>query len=89
MTASASRTGFSATVLALGIGTLIGPATLGAVADRSGLRTAFLVTAALTLVTLAFRPPARQPDDAAAARKETDDRSGRAVSRGRSGPPVS
>ncbi|MEU0051939.1 MFS transporter [Streptomyces sp. NPDC006309] len=62
-------TGFSATVLALGIGTLIGPATLGAVADRSGLRTAFLVTAAVTLVTLAFRPPARRPEDDAAGRK--------------------
>ncbi|GHA15479.1 hypothetical protein GCM10010345_20130 [Streptomyces canarius] len=36
-------TGFSAAVPALGLGTLTGPATLGAVADHYGLRAGFLV----------------------------------------------
>ncbi len=70
-------TGFSATVLALGIGTLTGPATLGAVADHYSMRTAFLVTAAVTLVTLVFRPPARRPEHDEALGQET-----RAASRG-------
>ncbi|MGW0335756.1 YbfB/YjiJ family MFS transporter [Streptomyces sp. NPDC003011] len=55
-------TGFSATVLALGVGTLIGPAALGAVAEQHSVRAAFLVTAAVALVTPVFRPPAgRRP----------------------------
>ncbi|MFH9671961.1 MFS transporter [Streptomyces sp. NPDC017405] len=65
-------TGFSATVLALGLGTLTGPVSLGAVADRYGVRTAFLVTAAVALVTLALRPPARRPGDDTARRPEDD-----------------
>jgi predicted MFS family arabinose efflux permease len=79
-------TGFSATVLALGLGTLIGPATLGAVADHHGSSTGFLVTAALALVPLALRPPVRHrsPVDAAQGRD-----TGTMSTRGRSGPPVS
>ncbi|ALO98452.1 hypothetical protein SHL15_7444 [Streptomyces hygroscopicus subsp. limoneus] len=56
-------TGFSATVLALGLGTLTGPATLGAVADHYSLRAGFLVAAAVALISLAFRPPARRSED--------------------------
>ncbi|CAM5569040.1 MFS transporter OS=Streptomyces fumanus OX=67302 GN=GCM10018772_69700 PE=4 SV=1 [Streptomyces fumanus] len=64
-------TGFSATVLALGIRTLTGPATLEAVADHYSVRTAFLVTAAVALVTLAFRPPARRLEHSDALGEET------------------
>ncbi|MCI2422088.1 YbfB/YjiJ family MFS transporter [Saccharopolyspora sp. K220] len=49
-------TGFSAVVLFLGIGTIIGPAALGVVADGVGLPTTFLVTAGLALLTLPIRP---------------------------------
>ncbi|UYM07493.1 YbfB/YjiJ family MFS transporter [Solicola gregarius] len=49
-------TGFSATLLSLGVGTVAGPAVLGLVAEEHGLRTAFLVTAALAVVTCAVRP---------------------------------
>ncbi|MGP3926994.1 YbfB/YjiJ family MFS transporter, partial [Streptomyces sp. 8N616] len=52
-------TGFSVTVFFLGLGTVAGPAVLGACADRYGLRAAFLVTAAIAALTLLIRPPAR------------------------------
>ncbi|MGW5491450.1 MFS transporter [Streptomyces olivaceoviridis] len=63
-------TGFSATVLALGLGTLTGPATLGAVADHYSLRAGFLVAAAVALISLAFRPPARRSEDDVTRRQE-------------------
>lgn len=50
-------TGFSATVLFLGLGTVIGPAVMGVAADAYGLRSALLATAALTAVSQAARPP--------------------------------
>ncbi|MFI0264609.1 MFS transporter [Streptomyces sp. NPDC017056] len=49
-------TGFSATVFFLGLGTVTGPAALGAFADRNGLDAAFLLTAAITLLTPLARP---------------------------------
>lgn len=49
-------TGFSATVFFLGIGTVSGSATIGALADMYDVRTAFLVTAAVAIVTLKARP---------------------------------
>lgn len=49
-------TGFSATLLSLGVGTVVGPATLGVLAENAGLRTAFLVTAGIALATCAVRP---------------------------------
>ncbi len=48
--------GFSAVVFFLGIGTIIGPVTVGAVADWIGLTAAFPLTAVLALVTLSARP---------------------------------
>ena len=50
-------TGFSATVLFLGFGTVIGPAVMGVAADAYGLRSALLATAALAAVSQAARPP--------------------------------
>lgn len=49
-------TGFSATVFFLGIGTVGGPATIGVIAERYGLRAAFLLTAAVAVLTFAARP---------------------------------
>jgi predicted MFS family arabinose efflux permease len=49
-------TGFSAVVLFLGIGTIIGPAALGGLADDAGLPTTFLATAGIALLTLPIRP---------------------------------
>lgn len=49
-------TGFSAAVFFLGIGTIIGPGALGAFADAQGLSAAFVLTAAITVVTLVARP---------------------------------
>lgn len=54
-------TGFSATVFALGIGTIVGPATLGAIAEHYSLQLALLLTAVLLILTVATRPPARSP----------------------------
>ncbi|HKR50414.1 MAG TPA: MFS transporter [Pseudonocardiaceae bacterium] len=51
-------TGMSATVFALGIGTIIGPAALGAVADRYGFPLALVVAGGLFALTLAARPAA-------------------------------
>ncbi|MFC5834390.1 MFS transporter [Nonomuraea insulae] len=51
-------TGFSAAVAFLAVGTIAGPATLGAVADGYGLRTAFLATAAVAVLALLLRPRA-------------------------------
>lgn len=48
--------GFSATVFFVGIGTIVGPATLGAFADRYTLGAAFLLTAAIAVSTLLARP---------------------------------
>ncbi|MER5391089.1 MFS transporter [Saccharopolyspora sp. NPDC002686] len=53
-------TGFSAVVLFLGIGTIIGPAALGVLADNAGLSTTFLVTAGISLLTLPIRPNAAE-----------------------------
>lgn len=49
---------FSVTVFFLGVGSIPGPALLGAVADKYGLRVAFLLTAAITAMTLVARPVA-------------------------------
>lgn len=49
-------TGFSATVFFLGLGSIVGPAAMGAIGGQVGLRTVFLITAALTLITLFVRP---------------------------------
>lgn len=49
-------TGFSATVFFLGLGSVIGPAAMGAIAAHHGLRATFLLTAALTLLTLLAHP---------------------------------
>jgi predicted MFS family arabinose efflux permease len=51
--------GLSAALLALGAGTVIGPATFGALADTTDLRTAFLTVAAMGLATTLVRAPAR------------------------------
>jgi predicted MFS family arabinose efflux permease len=48
--------GFSATVFFLGIGTIIGPAALGAFADHYSLGAAFLLTAGIAALTLLARP---------------------------------
>jgi predicted MFS family arabinose efflux permease len=45
-------TGFSATLLLFGIGSIVGPASLGAFAGEFGLGAAFLVSAALALLTI-------------------------------------
>lgn len=49
-------TGFSATVLSLAVGSIVGPALLGALAGQLGLSMAFLVTATLTWLTVLVRP---------------------------------
>lgn len=51
-------TGFSATLVSLGAGTIVGPATLGLLAGGLGLRTAFMTTAAVALATTVVRPAA-------------------------------
>jgi predicted MFS family arabinose efflux permease len=48
--------GFSAVVFCLGLGTIAGPATLGAFAAGHGLPAAFLLTAWLAAATIAARP---------------------------------
>lgn len=48
--------GFSATVLALGIGAILGPATLGLAANAVDLPTALLLTAAVAGGTILVRP---------------------------------
>jgi hypothetical protein len=48
--------GFSAVVFCLGLGTIAGPATLGAVATGFGLPAAFLLTAVLAAATTFARP---------------------------------
>lgn len=54
-------TGFTATILFVGLGTITGPATLGAVADRYGLSAAFLSTALVAAATLVVRPASTPP----------------------------
>lgn len=49
-------TGFTATILFVGLGTITGPAALGALADSHGLRAAFLVTALVAATTLLVHP---------------------------------
>jgi predicted MFS family arabinose efflux permease len=49
-------TGFSVTLLAVGAGTILGPAALGLVADHSGLAAAFGITAVVSLLTVALAP---------------------------------
>ncbi|MFF2938942.1 MFS transporter [Streptomyces niveus] len=51
-------TGFSATILALGAGSVTGPAALGLFSGQYGLRAAFLVTAVVAALTLFVRPRA-------------------------------
>lgn len=58
-------TGFSATVFFLGLGSVVGPATMGVVAAHAGLPATFLVTAALALLTLLARPRPRATRPAA------------------------
>ncbi|MFC4855158.1 YbfB/YjiJ family MFS transporter [Actinophytocola glycyrrhizae] len=53
--------GFSAVVFCLGLGTIAGPATLGAFASGHGLPAAFLLTAAVTAATIAARPATEHP----------------------------
>lgn len=48
--------GFSATVLFLGLGALVGPMLFGALADARGFRIALVAVAVVALVTLAARP---------------------------------
>jgi len=48
-------TGFSAFLLFVGIGTIVGPVVLGTFAGRSGLDAAFLVAGALALVAALAR----------------------------------
>lgn len=52
-------TGFSATVLFLGLGTIVAPAGVGALADQHGLRTALLMAAAVATATLLVAPRGR------------------------------
>lgn len=63
-------TGFSATVLFLAAGSIVGPALLGSLAGQLGLPTAFLATAVLTWLTIAARP-AKDLRSAAATAQET------------------
>lgn len=49
-------TGFSAALLLFGIGSIVGPALVGAVADEYGLGTTFLFVAALAISTAFIRP---------------------------------
>lgn len=53
--------GFSAVVFCLGLGTIAGPATLGAFAAGYGLPAAFLLTAGLAAATIAARPATVRP----------------------------
>ena len=53
--------GFSATLLCLGVGTVIGPAALGTLAEHTDLRTAFLTTGGIALATLLARAPEQAP----------------------------
>ncbi|MGP3988757.1 MFS transporter [Streptomyces sp. 3N207] len=52
-------TGFSGTVFFLGLGTLVGPGAVGAVAGAYGLRAGLLLTAVLGALALAARPARR------------------------------
>ena len=56
-------TGFSAALFLYGIGTIVGPAALGALAGRSGLDTSFLVAGVLGLLTVPVAAFARTPED--------------------------
>ena len=49
-------TGFSVTLFLFGVGSIAGPATLGAFAGRFGLSATFLFSAALALLTILARP---------------------------------
>lgn len=49
-------TGFSAALMLFGLGSIVGPAVAGVVADGYGLETVFLVLAALSLLTAFVRP---------------------------------
>ena len=51
-------TGFSATLFVFGVGLTVGPASLGALAGPCGLRTGFLVSAVMIVLTVAARPKA-------------------------------
>lgn len=55
--------GFSAVLLFLGTGTIVGPVVLGAFAGRSGLDAAFLVAGALALLTALVAGLVRTPED--------------------------
>lgn len=57
-------TGFSAILFAFGVGLVVGPATLGALAASLGLKPAFLATAALALLSMLARPASGKPPDA-------------------------
>ncbi|MFL4493912.1 MFS transporter [Streptomyces sp. VTCC 41912] len=48
--------GFSITVFCLGLGTIAGPALLGAYAERHGLRAMFLITAGVAALALVWAP---------------------------------
>ena len=56
-------TGFSAVLLFLGIGTIVGPVALGTFAGHSGLDAAFLVAGALALLTALVAALARTLED--------------------------
>lgn len=52
-------TGFSAALLSLALGSVLGPASLGVVAGSCGLGTALLLAAGLTLLSALFQPYSR------------------------------
>ncbi len=56
-------TGFSAVLLFMGIGTIVGPVALGTFAGHSGLDAAFLVAGALALLTALVAALARTLED--------------------------
>ncbi|NGO41145.1 MFS transporter [Streptomyces ureilyticus] len=70
-------TGFTATILFVGLGTITGPATLGALADSHGLRSAFLVTAAVAATTLLVRPGSRPGPSSGTDQSRNGSRPGR------------
>jgi predicted MFS family arabinose efflux permease len=73
--AEAPSTGFSATVAFLALGTIAGPATLGAVADAYGLRAAFALTAGASVLALLARPRRTGPPTRTARASAPTDRS--------------
>jgi predicted MFS family arabinose efflux permease len=57
----APTSGFTLTTVCLGLGSVVGPITMGTVADGHGLRLVFLITAAVAVLALFARPAAEDP----------------------------